>query len=183
MAKSRKHTKKLITTLVALTAAAVIISPRVMANATQKKQFQLFNEEDGTDIRVTFYTKKDSDKVIKQTTENRIGYAALKESTGTDDLEVIKEQLSQVQKSYQDIKGVTETLTYRDHYVLEKVVIDYTKADPNKVVSLAGAQSQASNPNAKVAYISYKSSSNALKEQGFTEVKNGKFQTLKNVTK
>ena len=164
-------TPKKITTLLfmslLLVATTLVSAPSAFASTTVKKEFQLFSQKKGTDLRITYYMAKDSDKVTKQTAE--------------DNLDTIKAKLKKVQDSYNGVKGVKETLEFKGNYVLETVSINYKKADPNEVLALQGSQTDGNSQNKKIAYISYKLSAKTLKEQGYKAIKNGQFQTLQNL--
>ena len=159
-------TPKKITTLLfmslLLVATTLVSAPSAFASTTVKKEFQLFSQKKGTDLRITTY-------------------AALKKSAKTDNLDTIKAKLKKVQDSYNGVKGVKETLEFKGNYVLETVSINYKKADPNEVLALQGSQTDGNSQNKKIAYISYKLSAKTLKEQGYKAIKNGQFQTLQNL--
>ena len=129
------------------------------------------------DSRLTYTYNKSSDKVTKQTAENYIKFSVLKASLGTDDLDTIKASLKSGADSYNELEGASDKITYKGNYVIEKVVIDYEKADLKKLSQIQGVTLQ-SESGSEIGYVSFKKSVEILNQQGYTEVKNGKFQTL-----
>ena len=143
----------------------------------QTKQFQYIDNTKGIDVRLTYTYNKSSDKVTKQTTESYVKFSALKASLGTDDLDSIKASLNTVSDSYNNTEGASDKLTYKGNYVIDNVVIDYAKVDLKKLSQLQGVDIQTKD-GSEASYISFKKSAKMLKDQGYTEVKNKKFQTL-----
>ncbi len=81
---------------------------------------------------------------------------------------VAKEQLEELAKSYNKLKGVKDQLVYGEDSVTEKVVVDYTVVDMAKAMELTGTMTDDGDFSKGV---SLKSSIKLLKEQGFKEKK------------
>ncbi|WP_167628419.1 YehR family lipoprotein [Listeria valentina] len=123
------------------------------------KTFEL--EQNGATMEVT-YTYK-GDKVLKQTSKNKIPYSAM----GVTSKDQAKEKLQSTVKQYQGIKGLKENITYGDNAVSETVAIDYEKVDLDKVSGISGIMIEGDAKNG----ISMKQSEKMLKDQGFKEKK------------
>ena len=79
-----------------------------------------------------------------------------------------KERLKDVLKSYNDIKGVKDELTYGEDAVTEKVEIDYTVVDMKKAKELVGVSTDGGDISKG---ISLKNSIKLLEDQGYKEKK------------
>ncbi|MHC5251447.1 YehR family lipoprotein [Listeria kieliensis] len=121
------------------------------------KTFEL--EQSGATMEVT-YTYK-GDKVLKQTSKNKIPYSAM----GVTTKEQAKEKLQATVDQYKGVKGLKETITYGDDAVSETVAIDYEKVDMDKVSGISGMMTDGDTKNG----ISMEKSEKMLKEKGFKE--------------
>jgi uncharacterized lipoprotein YehR (DUF1307 family) len=100
------------------------------SSSTKTKTFTL--EKNGVKLKLVYVYK--DDKVIKQTANNTIPYAALKVTTK----EEAKTLLDPISEQYQGKNGVVETLKYGSDGVVETLSIDYTKADLNELANIPG---------------------------------------------
>ncbi|MGT2949216.1 DUF1307 domain-containing protein [Streptococcus devriesei] len=170
--------KKLILilgTFAAVLLAALLVQGTASAKSsnTRAVYYQMF-KEGSADVRLTYYHRKGSDRVTKQVTQNTITYAALK----VDDAEAAKEKLSDEAEKYQGITGVKESIDYKDTYLVEKVSVDYNKADLDELAEKLPEIDLDTPSGKRAAYISLKKSEKLLKKQGYTKVKKGQFQKL-----
>lgn len=133
-----------------------------------KRYFQL--QAPGTDIRMTYYYEETSDKVIKQTTENKLVYDEL----GVDQ-QTLKEMVEPAAEQYKNINGVEHSIQFGDDFMTESLSINYDKVDLKEVQGITGIQ--ISDENA--SQISMKESAKMLKSGGFKEIKDGKFKESK----
>ena len=125
--------------------------------SVQKSYLQGINQEKKTDIRITLEHK--GDKAISNQTTTTIYY---KEAG------VTKDQLKEMIDKYDE--------EYKDDYMVEKTTLNYEKADLDQLIEKKLVTTQ---KDKKVDYISYKSTVDMMKQSGFKEVKNGKFEELK----
>ena len=79
-------------------------------------------------------------------------------------------------EEYKDVKGFTHSAEYKDDYMVEKTTLNYEKADLDQLIEKKLVTTQ---KDKKVDYISFKSTFDMMKQSGFKEVKNGKFEELK----
>ena len=131
--------------------------------SVQKSYLQAINQEKKTDVRITLEHK--GDKAISNQTTTTIYY---KEAG------VTKDQLKD--EDYKDVKGFTHSAEYKDDYMVEKTTLNYEKADLDQLIEKKLVTTQ---KDKKVDYISFKSTFDMMKQGGFKEVKNGKFEELK----
>ena len=125
--------------------------------SVQKSYLQAINQEKKTDVRITLEHK--GDKAISNQTTTTIYY---KESG------VTKDQLKEMIDKYDE--------EYKDDYMVEKTTLNYEKADLDQLIEKKLVTTQ---KDKKVDYISFKSTFDMMKQGGFKEVKNGKFEELK----
>lgn len=125
--------------------------------SVQKSYLQGINQEKKTDVRITLEHK--GDKAISNQTTTTIYY---KEAG------VTKDQLKEMIDKYDE--------EYKDDYMVEKTTLNYEKADLDQLIEKKLVATQ---KDKKVDYISYKSTFDMMKQSGFKEVKNGKFEELK----
>lgn len=125
--------------------------------SVQKSYLQGINQEKKTDVRITLEHK--GDKAISNQTTTTIYY---KEAG------VTKDQLKEMIDKYDE--------EYKDDYMVEKTTLNYEKADLDQLIEKKLVATQ---KDKKVDYISYKSTVDMMKQSGFKEVKNGKFEELK----
>ena len=137
--------------------------------SVQKSYLQAINQEKKTDVRITLEHK--GDKAISNQTTTTIYY---KEAGVTKDQ--LKEMIDKYDEEYKDVKGFTHSAEYKDDYMVEKTTLNYEKADLDQLNEKKLVTTQ---QDKKVDYISYKSTVDLMKQSGFKEVKNGKFEELK----
>lgn len=125
--------------------------------SVQKSYLQAINQEKKTDVRITLEHK--GDKAISNQTTTTIYY---KEAG------VTKDQLKEMIDKYDE--------EYKDDYMVEKTTLNYEKADLDQLIEKKLVTTQ---KDKKVDYISFKSTFDMMKQGGFKEVKNGKFEELK----
>ncbi|MGT2743107.1 DUF1307 domain-containing protein [Streptococcus plurextorum] len=133
-----------------------------------KRYFQL--QTSGTDVRLVYYYEKDTNKVVKQTTDTKIVYA----DAGTD-RETVKATVEPLAEAYKNVTGVEHSIDYGETVLTEHVTIDYSKANLKEIGPLIGVDTTSNNIN----YIGMKESAEMLLTRKFTEVKDGKFKALK----
>ena len=149
--------------------------------SVQKSYLQAINQEKKTDVRITLEHK--GDKAISNQTTTTIYY---KEAGVTKDQ--LKEMIDKYDEEYKDVKGFTHSAEYKDvkgfthsaeykdDYMVEKTTLNYEKADLDQLIEKKLVTTQ---KDKKVDYISFKSTFDMMKQGGFKEVKNGKFEELK----
>ncbi|EHJ57590.1 hypothetical protein HMPREF9318_01244 [Streptococcus urinalis FB127-CNA-2] len=115
---------------------------------TQKAYFQLINNN--TDVRITYVYK--NDKVLKQTTRSTVKYKAVGIKSAQD---AQKNFASSIEDPYKGIKGIKHKVDYKSTYLIENIIVDYKKANIDKLVDAAILQIDQSS-NEKIDYISYK---------------------------
>lgn len=162
--------------IVAVTFFTLTNQKTVSANSSRVEtvSYQLL-KEGVADVRLTYYHNKGSDKVLKQTAESKILYSALK----VTDAQVAKEKVGSQSEKYQGITGVQESVAYKDVYLIEKVSVDYTKANLNELAKKLPEVNINTPSGKRATYISLKQSERFLKKQGYSKVKNGHFKELK----
>ena len=126
--------------------------------SVQKSYLQAINQEKKTDVRITLEHK--GDKAISNQTTTTIYY---KEAGVTKDQ--LKEMIDKYDEEYKDVKGFTHSAEYKDD-----------QADLDQLIEKKLVTTQ---KDKKVDYISFKSTFDMMKQGGFKEVKNGKFEELK----
>lgn len=141
------------------------------ATALEKAYFQKMTPS--VDVRLTYYYDKKSDKVIKQTTQSTILYSKMQ----AENKEQAKAKLDPVSQKYQGVKGFKESIQYEDTYLVEKLVVDYRKANIKELSKVEGMAFSTNNPE-EFNYVSYKRSEEMLLKGGFTKVKKGNFKKL-----
>ena len=137
--------------------------------SVQKSYLQGINQEKKTDVRITIEHK--GDKAISNQTITTVYY---KEAGVTKDQ--LKEIIDKYDEDYKDVKGFTHSAEYKDDYMVEKTTLNYEKADLDQLIEKKLVTTQ---KDKKVDYISFKSTFDMMKQGGFKEVKNGKFEELK----
>lgn len=154
----KKWKKGLLSAAVAV--GLIILTACSLVAKEQKVKME--KEENGVKIILTYYAKGDT--VTKQTSENIIPYSEI----GVKTADEAKEQLEELAKSYNKLKGVKDQLVYGEDSVTEKVVVDYTVVDMAKAMELTGTMTDDGDFSKGV---SLKSSIKLLKEQVFKEKK------------
>lgn len=156
-------------TKILLVAAMMLLIIAGCGKKTEKATFQ--QVKNGVDSRVTYYYQ--DDKVVKQTTDNKITYASLKANNKSEAKDQIK---SEVQK-YNDTKGVKDEIKYHDSYLKEKVSVDLKEASVDDFLKLSGETTSADS-DSKKKYISFEKSEDLIKKQGYKKIKDGKYKQI-----
>ncbi|WP_264779162.1 YehR family lipoprotein [Escherichia fergusonii] len=115
----------------------------------------------GSEIAVT-YTYK-GDKVLKQTSENKIMYSSINAANKEDAAKI----LDPISAKYKNLVGVEEKLTYKDSWAEETVSVDMEKVDLKELQKAAGTMISGDTSKG----ISMKQSQKILEAAGFKEVK------------
>jgi len=113
----------------------------------------------GTEVTLTYYYK--DDKVLRQTAHNKIYYSSL----GAKSKDEAKIKLDPVSDKYQNVKGVKESIDYKDTYAEETLDVDYTVVNPAELPALQGAEFTGAVQDG----ISMQKSAELLKAHGFVE--------------
>ncbi|HCD7254298.1 TPA: YehR family lipoprotein [Citrobacter farmeri] len=151
---------KALNTFFSVVFASVLVLS--LAGCGDKEESKTFKADvNGTEIVMT-YTYK-GDKVIKQTSQNKINFASIGVTTKEDAAKI----LDPISAKYQNIPGVEEKLTYKDGYAEETVSVDMEKVDFKKLQGVMGTQFSGDPSNG----ISMKQSQKMLEASGFKEVK------------
>ncbi|MBK4773441.1 hypothetical protein BTU63_00670 [Streptococcus rubneri] len=156
-------------TLLTLLAVFSLFLLGACGQAPKKAYYQAISQEKKTDIHLTLEFK--GDKMMSNKSESTIYY---KEAGITK--EQFEKIVSQYKELYKGMKGITYSVDMKDDYAVETSTTDYTKADLDELIKNKIVTAPA---NQKVSYISYKETTKLLKENGFKEVKDGKFEELK----
>lgn len=144
----------------------------IIAGCSKKTEKTTYQQvKNGIDSRVTYYYQ--DDKVVKQTTANKITYTSLRANDKNEAKDKIKDE---VQK-YNDTKGVTDKIAYHDSYLKENVTVDLEKASVNDFLKLTG-DSKSADSSSKKKYISLEKSEKLIKKQGFKKVEDGKYKEI-----
>ena len=114
--------------------------------------------QNGVEMTVTYKAK--GDKVIEQTSVNKIPYTSL----GVTTKEEAKVLLDEALEATQGIEGYSDTIKYMDTAAIENVKIDYSKVDLDEVSQVPGMITDSS---AKKNGVSLKKSEALLLDKGF----------------
>lgn len=119
---------------------------------------------DQTEVTTTYTVK--GDMIVRQVTENKFVYSKMGLTDKTQ-IEAFKAGVIPYSKAFQNIKGVKESLEFKDDCLIEHLDIDFTKADltelkEKRVLELSGDLSKG---------VSMKLTEAMVKSQGFEEVK------------
>ena len=101
------------------------------------KKTTFVKKGDGLEIRLTYYTV--GDRVYFQTADNILEYSALGVTR-----EAAMERMEPIVKQYQSREGVTDDVTYEEKRLVEKMTVNFQKADPSAIGKLPGAQFEGS---------------------------------------
>ncbi|XTZ39760.1 YehR family lipoprotein [Salmonella enterica] len=113
----------------------------------------------GTEITLTYYYK--DDKVLRQTAHNKIYYSSI----GAKNVEEAKIKLDPISNKYQNVKGIKESVDYKDTYAEETLDVDYTTVNVADLPALQGAEFTGAVQDG----ISMEKSAELLKARGFKE--------------
>ncbi|KXT84902.1 DUF1307 domain-containing protein [Streptococcus panodentis] len=137
-------------------------------SSTKKGYFQYIDKTSMRDSRITVTYQ--GDKVTTNETTNIVYY----ESSGMTK-EDVKEQTDSYANLLKGIKGVSYKVEYKNDYAQEKLSIDFSKANIKELQSKNLIETSG---NQEADYISYKETQKLLKNTGYSEVKDGKFENL-----
>lgn len=166
--------KKLAFGLVAFLATLLLVacgSKQATENASPREtaDFQLVKAGQ-MDVRNHYEYR--GDKVLKMTTTTTLLYSAIQ----VDSADAAKQYLeAHGGNKWDGVKGIKHKVDYQGDRMVETTTVDFSKVDINANADLLQVQVP---DGKKVDHISFKQSSQALKDQGYTEVKDGKFQEL-----
>lgn len=133
-----------------------------LAGCGDKEETKKFTANlNGSEIAVT-YTYK-GDKVLKQTSENKIMYSSINAANKEDAAKL----LDPISAKYKNLVGVEEKLTYKDSWAEETVSVDMEKVDLKELQKAAGTMISGDTSKG----ISMKQSQKILEAAGFKEVK------------
>lgn len=133
-----------------------------LAGCGDKEETKKFTANlNGSEIAVT-YTYK-GDKVLKQTSENKIMYSSINAANKEDAAKI----LDPISAKYKNLVGVEEKLTYKDSWAEETVSVDMEKVDLKELQKAAGTMISGDTSKG----ISMKQSQKILEAAGFKEVK------------
>lgn len=133
-----------------------------LAGCGDKEETKKFTANlNGSEITVT-YTYK-GDKVLKQTSENKIMYSSINAANKEDAAKI----LDPISAKYKNLVGVEEKLTYKDSWAEETVSVDMEKVDLKELQKAAGTMISGDTSKG----ISMKQSQKILEAAGFKEVK------------
>lgn len=141
-------------------------------DATSKRQTADFQKIDTnySDVRYHFTYEGDDLLISQQTTT--ILYSALNVNS-PESARFYYEQNGSTK--WDDIEGIEHKVEYQGDRLVETITVDYTKVD--KVANAALLEIQLTNGKAP-KQISYKHITQTLIGKGFSEVKDGNFQTF-----
>lgn len=113
----------------------------------------------GSEVTLTYYYK--GDRVLRQTAHNKIYYSSL----GAKNVEEAKIKLDPISNKYQNVKGVKESIDYKDTYAEETLDVDYETVNVADLPALQGAEFTGTVKDG----ISMDKSAELLKARGFKE--------------
>lgn len=131
----------------------------IIVGCTSSGQTKTFIKESKGIKQEIIYTYK-GDTVLTQTTSNVLTFK---------ELEITKEQfeltIESVKDSYKGITGLEHSLEITDEGATEKIFIDHSKIDKEKLQQLGGSEISKDSSTE----ISMKATEDVLKNQGYTE--------------
>jgi len=140
-------------------ASALVVS---LAGCGDKEETKTFNANiNGADIKITY--TYEGDKVLKQTSENKINYSTI----GAKNKEEAARVLDPLSAKYKNIQGVNEKLDYKDTWAEETVTVDMEKVDFKALQSVSGSMVTGDTSKG----VSMKQTQTMLESAGFKEVK------------
>lgn len=137
---------------------------------TETSHFQSFDSA-GYDSRISYDYQ--GDKVLKQTTEDTMSYSFLSASNA-DEAKKAFESLVDMD-SFKDLTGVSHKVDYLDDRLVQRLEIDYTKADIKEVAHIIGLSKAVAE---KADFISYKASKKAIEASNYSLVEDDNFREL-----
>lgn len=117
--------------------------------------------QNGANVTLTFHAT--GDKVTKQSTHSVLNYA----QSGLKDKETAKAYFDPIITQFQNVKGLTHSMTYGETEAIEDLEVDYSKADIEEVSKLMGSSFEG---GSKQKGVSLKKTVEGLEANGFTKV-------------
>jgi len=144
----------------ALAASLVIVGLAGCDNPDEKSK-TFTRMENGVGLVFTYHYV--GDKVLRQEANNTIPYQTI----GAANQEQARALIEPMRSVYLDVKGVEQSIDYKDSEALEHLSVDFTRADMSELCKLPGSMVT----NCALQEVSMSVSEKLLAEQGFTEVK------------
>ncbi|MFN8650251.1 DUF1307 domain-containing protein [Streptococcus sp.] len=158
--------RRMVLGLLALVGVGVLIA---CTTSTKTADYQRLVEGQ-MDIRNHFEYR--GDKITLMETTTTIIYSAYG-LTGPEDAE--KQMLAQGSASWDGVEGITHEVDYQEDRLIETTSIDMSKVDLATLNELLPIETD----DGKIPeYVSYKLTKDNFLNQGYTEVKDGKFKEL-----
>ncbi|MBJ8325410.1 DUF1307 domain-containing protein [Streptococcus pacificus] len=159
--------KQIILGLIMTAMLAILVACGSKTSKTESVSYQ--SNQKGVDNRVTYYYEKGTDEVTKQEAVTQMSYDFL----AVKNAEEAKKKLESFTSMYEGIEGITEDVKFEESSLTETVTIDYTKVNFAELSEIPGIDAvNLENSD----YISLDQSVQLIKQQGFEEVKDGKFK-------
>ncbi|ENY5363771.1 YehR family lipoprotein [Raoultella ornithinolytica] len=144
----------------ALAASLVIVGLAGCDNPDEKSK-TFTRMENGVGLMFTYHYV--GDKVLRQEANNTIPYQTI----GAANQEQARALIEPMRSVYLDVKGVEQSIDYKDSEALEHLSVDFTRANMSELCKLPGSMVT----NCALQEVSMSVSEKLLAEQGFTEVK------------
>lgn len=115
-------------------------------------------------VEITHTYELEDDKIVKQTTENRIDVTTLglDEETLNLFIEQMEESMADTELTY-DVKGVSYEHSVSKELLTEKITIDYLNSDMDDLIKAGLIESK----SGSAAYVSYEMTMESLEQSGF----------------
>ena len=140
-----------------------VLAMMLMACTGSEKSVTYVLETKDTSTKIVYVAK--GDIVQTQTTYTEMAYTVI----GVTTQEEAKIMVEPIVEMYQGIEGLTHSIDYEEDMLIEKLEVDYTKANIEDIKDLFGSVFDGDAKNG--ARISLKRSISLLEEQGYTEEK------------
>lgn len=169
--KSKKNLLKLFA--YSITSIVIIFTLSACSFGHKKAYYQLIDEENRRDTRVT--VEANFDKISSTKCEMLISFNDFNLDDSTKQLfkTELETQLSDLKKR----KGVTVKVSQTDDYLKTELTVDYSKTDLKELKENDLLPSSISDKDN--SYHSFKKIADIMKKLGFSEVKDGKFKEFK----
>lgn len=152
-----KNMKKVLPLLAVVCSLFILVG--CGGSKEETKTFE--TKQNGAEMSLT-YTYK-GDIVSKQTATNKIPYSSLGVSTKEEAQAVTKA----IEEQYQGVKGLKETMDFKEDHAIEKVEVDYEKADLEELSAIPGMNFSDTSKDG----ISMKKTQEMLEKMNFKEKK------------
>lgn len=160
-----------------LSALAILFVMFSLAACSGKEKENIYTkEENGINITMTFYYKGDT--VTRQVTQRVMPYNLFNVASKKAAESTLKDQLEEVAKNTTS-EGIIDTMEFTDTAIVDRIEIDYSKANIETVAQLSGV-SIPENFNVKKPKISMKNLDALLIQSGYA--KEGDASTDETVT-